>query len=230
MMQPVAKTCSKCGRALPADLEHFYAASELKCGLRSVCRDCDRDRHKSYRKNNPEKVKAWKAAWNKSHPEYMAGYLRRYYAERVGELRAQHAEYRAAHIEEARARNRAYYLANREEHLAQTRAWRDANRERLNELGRVRAKAHPEWSRNRKAREKGAEGSHTADDVRAQYKRQKGECYWCSESVGDDYHVDHVIPLAKGGSNGPENLVIACPSCNLRKWAKLPHEFSDKLC
>ena len=39
-----------------------------------------------------------------------------------------------------------------------------------------------------------------------------------------------VIPLAKGGSNGPENIVIACAPCNLKKNAKLPHEFSDRLC
>ena len=48
--------------------------------------------------------------------------------------------------------------------------------------------------------------------------------------VGGDYHVDHVIPLILGGSNGPENLVIACPRCNLSKGAKMPHEFSERLC
>lgn len=39
--------------------------------------------------------------------------------------------------------------------------------------------------------------------------------------------VDHVVPLVKGGSNGPDNLVIACSTCNLRKNDKLPHEWPE---
>lgn len=42
--------------------------------------------------------------------------------------------------------------------------------------------------------------------------------------------VDHVVPLIKGGGNGPENIVVACATCNLKKGAKLPHEFSERLC
>lgn len=42
-------------------------------------------------------------------------------------------------------------------------------------------------------------------------------------------HIDHVWPLSKGGSNGPENLVLACAECNLRKSAKTPMEFAGVL-
>jgi 5-methylcytosine-specific restriction endonuclease McrA len=66
--------------------------------------------------------------------------------------------------------------------------------------------------------------------VRDQYGRQRGRCYYCHEKVGDSYHVDHVIPLALGGGNGPENLVIACPRCNLTKYAKHPMDFAGVLC
>lgn len=54
-----------------------------------------------------------------------------------------------------------------------------------------------------------------------QYEVQRGKCHWCGIALGDDYHVDHVIPLVKGGSNGPENIVCSCPPCNLRKGAKI---------
>jgi 5-methylcytosine-specific restriction endonuclease McrA len=60
---------------------------------------------------------------------------------------------------------------------------------------------------------------------RDQYKAQRAKCYWCGINVGNVYHVDHVIPLSRGGSNGPENIVIACPHCNLSKSNRLPHEW-----
>ncbi|PZU95893.1 MAG: HNH endonuclease [Leptolyngbya sp.] len=31
------------------------------------------------------------------------------------------------------------------------------------------------------------------------------------------FEVEHIIPLAKGGSNQDDNLALACRSCNLRK-------------
>jgi len=78
---------------------------------------------------------------------------------------------------------------------------------------------------NRRARKKRAGGKYTEQDIKAQYKRQHGKCYWCDCEVGDKYHVDHVIPLARGGSNDPSNLVIACPACNMNKKTKLPWEW-----
>ena len=81
------------------------------------------------------------------------------------------------------------------------------------------------YSRNRQARKQGNGGTHTAADIRKQYERQDGLCFYCKTKVGDKYHVDHFMPLVLGGSNGPEKLVIACSTCNLTKNAKHPLEF-----
>lgn len=72
-------------------------------------------------------------------------------------------------------------------------------------------------------------GEVIAEDIHNQYKFQKGLCWWCSKSVGDEYHVDHVIPLSRGGKNTPENIVISCPPCNHQKNNKLPHEWNGRL-
>lgn len=40
-------------------------------------------------------------------------------------------------------------------------------------------------------------------------------------SVAKYATVDHVIPRSKGGTDGLENLVIACPHCNRKKGARL---------
>ncbi|HQU83931.1 MAG TPA: HNH endonuclease signature motif containing protein [Pyrinomonadaceae bacterium] len=77
----------------------------------------------------------------------------------------------------------------------------------------------------RRARENNAEGSFTADDVSKIYHSQKGCCKYCLVEVGNDYHLDHIIPISRGGTNYPENLQILCETCNLRKAKKTPEEF-----
>jgi 5-methylcytosine-specific restriction endonuclease McrA len=77
------------------------------------------------------------------------------------------------------------------------------------------------YSRNSKASRRGAEGSHTKDDIESLLLNQFGLCHWCKEQLRH-YEVDHIIPLAKGGSNWPENLALACDLCNRQKRDLMP--------
>jgi 5-methylcytosine-specific restriction endonuclease McrA len=77
------------------------------------------------------------------------------------------------------------------------------------------------WRRNRKARLKNADGIHTDVDIANILTTQQGKCNGCKQCL-KSYHVDHVIPLIRGGSNWPSNLQILCPKCNLSKGAKMP--------
>ena len=38
---------------------------------------------------------------------------------------------------------------------------------------------------------------------------------------GATFHVDHIIPQCKGGRSDLENLVLACPGCNLHKASRI---------
>ncbi len=52
-------------------------------------------------------------------------------------------------------------------------------------------------------------------------KRDDYTCQACGRSPantkGIELHVDHIMPLAKGGTNVPENLQTLCNECNLGK-------------
>jgi 5-methylcytosine-specific restriction endonuclease McrA len=59
---------------------------------------------------------------------------------------------------------------------------------------------------------------------RAVRARADGRCQYClmHESLqGATFHIEHVIPQSKGGSSDLENLVLACPGCNLCKAARI---------
>ena len=38
---------------------------------------------------------------------------------------------------------------------------------------------------------------------------------------GAEFHIDHVIPTSKGGTDDFDNLALACVSCNLSKSDRL---------
>ena len=79
----------------------------------------------------------------------------------------------------------------------------------------------------RRAHKMAAPGTHTVEQIQGKLKSQKCRCYYCSSKFERQYvfHVEHVVPLVRGGSNDISNIVLACPGCNLRKNSKLPHEF-----
>lgn len=51
-------------------------------------------------------------------------------------------------------------------------------------------------------------------------ERAQGRCEYCLMSQalqGAAFHLEHIVPLSKGGQSTPENLALPCPSCNLGK-------------
>lgn len=111
--------------------------------------------------------------------------------------------------------SRHYAARNREKVAEKYRRWLAANPEQ------ARAGGHA-----RRARQANAEGRWTKYDIRRQYALQSGVCFWCDASIAGGYHIDHLIPLARGGSNWPHNLVLACPPCNHSKHASLPLDWA----
>lgn len=51
---------------------------------------------------------------------------------------------------------------------------------------------------------------------------QRWRCAICRVDVRKKFHVDHVVPIARGGEHAGHNLQLLCPTCNVRKSAKDP--------
>lgn len=46
------------------------------------------------------------------------------------------------------------------------------------------------------------------------------KCYLTGRNIDitkDDYHLDHIMPVSKGGSSSLDNLGITCPQANMSK-------------
>jgi 5-methylcytosine-specific restriction endonuclease McrA len=167
-------------------------------------RDAYRARSKAWAAANPEKVREMRAA---------------YYLQHADKLKAKQRAYKAEHAEQVADRAHFGHLARKEHHNALARAWKAAHPEK------VRAAAV-----NRQAMLKKAPGKITPEDVLAQYATQNGTCFYGPHSLAqDNYQLDHYIPLKKGGSNEPSNIVLACPACNGSKHDSWPWDFIARL-
>lgn len=56
----------------------------------------------------------------------------------------------------------------------------------------------------------------TLMDVIFTFAMADHECSYCGK-VTDDYQMEHIVPLSKGGPNTLSNITVACRSCNSSK-------------
>lgn len=198
--------------ALPKDIEaarqagakHFFTGIPCRRGhidkrftSTGQCHACQREHRREWRARNPEKER-----------ESRVKSLRKWAADNP-ELKREYAR-RSNAKPEVSARN-----------VARARRWAEANPEKANAASLTS-------SRNRRARKRGADEQHTPADIAEILRRQKYRCAYCGTSVRkiSNRHVDHIMPLSKGGSNGKGNLQVLCPPCNLRKAAKHPLDYA----
>lgn len=129
--------------------------------------------------------------------------------------------------EECRALKRVYYAANRETVKARTSLYYIEHREERCEQVSRWSKANPakdkERHHRRRARKAGCVVSSA--DLRLVVEKAGGLCQVCGILIPEGLrHIDHIIPLSKGGPHAQENLQLLCRTCNCRKGARLPNE------
>ncbi len=156
---------------------------------------------------NPERVLASVEAWRKANPEKVKQMVKRWKNANRDKV-----------LEDAREYARKWRVENLELARARHKAWAKANPDK------IRIQLRKRYGR-RKATTKSA--SYTFSDVKRLYSEQKGLCAnpFCACDLNETFHIDHSLPLSRGGSNGPDNIQLMCPSCNSRKHAKTMDEF-----
>lgn len=61
-------------------------------------------------------------------------------------------------------------------------------------------------------------------DLARLLRRQDGRCLYCHAPL-EEKHLDHVVPLARGGDHGISNFAWACPPCNWSKGSRTVMEW-----
>lgn len=114
---------------------------------------------------------------------------------------------------------RVSYAKHRERRVAAAVAWGRANPE-------MRRAIAAQYKAVRRAWEQLNPDSVGVDGRawRKLVRRYRQQCAYCGGSEGG-IHMDHVIPLSRGGRHAIGNVLPACQRCNLSKGAKLVAEW-----
>lgn len=233
--------CNRCGEEKPATTEYFRLQKLGRFGVHGTCKKClCRSKTRAGVPDGYKRCTACKEIKPRTRDFFISepknsdgvgGRCKPCHAERQKKLRETEPEKYKQVQKEFSARNpdanKQYHKKKRimqpEKMRRQSRAaqrrWQECNPERYRLTRQVK-------QLRRRARERAAEGHFTAKDIKSIFETQGGKCFWCQENIASGYHIDHFIPVSKGGSNHPENLVCSCAPCNLSKNAKMPWEFA----
>jgi len=183
------KKCKACEFEKP--VSEFYPHKKTRDRLDTMCKPCKKAAATQWARKNPDKNRKKTKAYNERHPD------------------------------RRKETSRKYYETNKDIIKGRIKKWVDENPDKIREYGRI----HANRRRARKL-ENGTE-DYTEQMVIEAYGT---DCHICNQSinleaprrVGSEgwelgLHLDHVVPLSKGGDDRIENLRPAHGMCNLKK-------------
>jgi 5-methylcytosine-specific restriction endonuclease McrA len=174
---------------------------------------------------DPEARKAYQRAHYLANQEKIKARVREVWDALPIEIRRERGSRRGNRSQEGTI----YYAHNRDRVLASQKQKYENN----TEYRQQRVQSAIQWQKDnpdkvalRSIRRKMRKLNAFIEDVdrNTLYEMYGGCCGICKEFIDltqTGFHVDHVIPLSKGGMHGYINTQPAHPKCNLRKGSKL---------
>lgn len=203
---------------------------------------------KKYTKRNSEYVRERKKKWHEMNIERIKENKKKYYQENKEYIQNKTKKWRSDNP----LRYREQMKIRREQNPEYMIHWREKNTNRIIEYNKRIYWGNVEMFRKR-AREfaktaRGREISFKSRMKRKSYKhkvyftlferkqilnRDNWNCQCCGIKVHDrstgywntpdKAHIDHIIPISKGGNSEPDNLQVLCRTCNLTKKDKIEY-------
>ncbi len=160
------------------------------------CEECSKTRCRAFYHKNKQRRKQEYSQWREKNKAKRKLYM---------------DAWRLENKEHVQNYSETYKLQNAEAMKQVAKQYRVKHKDKVNTL-----------NRNRYAFRKSVEGNHTHDDIIKLRRDQRDKCNFCRVHFRETgFHVDHVIPISRGGTNWPTNLQLLCPDCNVRKSDKI---------
>jgi len=206
------KICNKC--KINKSLSEFSNRKTSKDGKDSTCKEC----RAIYRASVRDKTKSYNLQYRKDNKEAMSASHKEWQSENREHIK----EYNKSYQIENKEAMSEYYLDNKDRLLDGQKAYRKT----------VMGKAvSANYAHKRRVISSGgnlpmdSRDYPTSKELQELKVSQENKCAYCDCDL--DYitpkavHLDHVIPLSKGGTHTLDNVVWSCATCNMSKGASL---------
>ena len=218
----LTKVCSECRQEKP--LDHYHKSKLGKYGRVAICAVCKAVIDAQYNEDNREAISIQRRAYRQNNKEKIAE------KDRI---------YRQNNLEKIREADRQYYQKTSEERLAYQRKYRLENPEKIKEQNIKKYQNDIEGYKNRARKRQALEAEATVGYMPDNIKEihlymQRDCCALCWEPIEEEYphpdiHLEHIIPLSRGGDHSLENTQVTHGTCNQRKWARNMEEYEEYL-
>lgn len=212
------KLCTKCNTTKV--ITEFHKDKTKKDGLCFCCIECK----KIYIEKNKESISKYHKEYREKNKEILNN--------RSKEYQKQH-KYKQHKYKQDKEYYKKYYEKNKQKISERKKKYHIDNKERMELKQKIYKKTESAKISIKNTRMKRRTITKTGDVTTQQlqelYENSKF-CYWCNTNLKNKkIHLDHYIPLSKGGQHTLSNLVVSCPHCNHTKSNKDPYIFANSL-
>ena len=239
------KTCSKC--AIEKDITEFYKKKTGKYGVSSICKMCKNIYSKKYYEHNREDISLQHKRYREINKEKITLYHKQHYIDNKEDIVKYQKQYCEVNKDKITVRKKKYRQNNREKINIAITKWQQNNKDKVkyyqkqwyqDNREKVLTKCKQYYMNNKpkyfakSAKRRALKLEQTpiltqqeALDIQLLYKLAQQ----LTELGGTKYHVDHIIPLSKGGLHHPDNLQVLTQRDNLCKSTKLNYKYKDEV-
>lgn len=215
------KTCTVCG--IDRGLNEYYFIKRLN-RYEARCKFCKQKYNvkyaKEYRIKNKQTIFEQKKQYRERNRESIKEKKRLYRLENKEYLIQKSKEKYWRNVDKNRESCRKYYEAHKKEFLLASKIYKAEHKDEY--------RIYYINSRLRRRAKIGSYGNVSTKIVSELRLEQNNKCFYCKKDL-ENFHIDHYIPISKGGKHIKENLRLSCPKCNLRKHNKDPEVFINKI-
>lgn len=121
--------------------------------------------------------------------------------------------------EKIKDRSKKRYAKNKDSIKESAKLWQENNKEKVKSYK----------TSNKLKRKDKIKNGDSSKVIYSWLESVSKTCAYCGRCCVNNYHIDHIMPLSRGGLHVVSNLAISCPTCNMQKSSKTPEEYAKYL-